>query len=656
MKRFPTLLIAIVALMLAGPPVTLADEWSDAGFSSLRSVIWQSAGFTLREAKRWRSRCNITDPKQVAEWELIGLNTPTEVSFWMKKGYTTPEMVVDFRNSESGDGDGEPPQVEVRQEPESSRNSQISSERKKREWQRKSQISDLVNSGVAPSVAEEWIYSGYSSEESKSWLKIEGIELPDDINPWSDIGIDSPETLYQWLKIKQVKSPSDLTAWMKIGVADPATLKRWLEIKQINRPADLSAWLNIGVQDPEAVTKWLKFKQISKPDDLSAWFEIGIEKPLELQQWLSKGLTTVAAVKKQMIFEKSEDEKFARRGISPESVAAWKKIGAQTYNQVNYLLKRGFTIEELKGWVAAGFTVLNDIEIWRKTKLGAEESKRWRAAGFIPEEVFMVLAEKYTLEEILEWSNVLGPVSSSMERINSWRASRFSPADAKSWIEVHQDVSAAKAAIWRDAGYRPESEWVLLDTTPEVVERWRNSGAAPSTVMFWVQSGFGVSEALPWIEVDLSAQQSRKWRDNGYTPDEAMTWIRHGITSPTQAQKLKQITIDVSDHFSRGVIYNSFRKTAKLLDIHKLHTQIGPRNPVNGKSGGQFDTLTPYAKCMTAYANKDGVSDSTVMEIEGSYFNGIIMRDSKSKRFMGQYHESCKQWTVYIYTIWLVAK
>ena len=564
--------LLIVSMLLLGPSSVTADEWSDAGFTSLHRVVWQEAGFTFREAKRWKNRCGITDPKQVAEWRHIGLTTSTAVSFWIQKGFTTPAAVVKFRNRELSDQRGRAAdQILLIPEVERKMGSKaVTSDRRKREWLRKSQVEELVAHGIDSAIAEEWIYAGYSSDETKEWLKLEKIELPDDVSIWRDIGIDSPEAL---------------------------------------------------------------------------------------SSWYSKGLTTAAEVQKQMAFEKGEQVKFARLNVSPEMIAEWRKIGATTSRQVSYLINRGYSIDELQDWLAAGFRYLTVIDGWRATGIGAKESGRWRSSGFGADEVTHLMASDFSLEEIKGWEETFGPFVSSKERINSWRDAGFSVASAKRWNAEHRGISEATAATWRDNGYEPESEWVLLETTPEVIEQWRNSGQTPTEVLLWIKSGFDEPTAQNWIAQGLNARQAKRWRDHQYTPAVAQLWIGQGVNSPGRAEQLKEITIDVSTHFVKGVTYNAFRRTAKLLGIHKLPatSKLGAKTERQRKSVLHFDTLTPFAKCMTAYANKTALSASAIRDIEQAYFNQIKIEDRDGRRFMGQYRNRCQDWTLYIFSIWLYA-
>jgi len=572
--------LLFIAMLLLGTSNVTADEWSDAGFTSLHRVVWQGAGFTFREAKRWKSRCGITEPRRVAEWSHIGLTTPTAVSFWINRGFTTPDAVERFRNRDSSD----PEQIERFElgEATAKRGSKATesekpkasitgtSDRRKREWLRKSQIADLVAEGIETDIAEEWIYAGYSSEETKGWLKLENIKLPDDVAVWSDIGIDSPELL---------------------------------------------------------------------------------------SSWYSRGLTSVAVVQKQMAFEKRERERFAQLKITPEMIAQWRDIGAKTSNQVSYLINREFSVEELRGWMASGFRFLKVIEGWRATGIGPKESGRWRDGGFGVDETTHLMAKGFSLDEIKGWEQLFGSFATAKERINRWRNAGFNVDSAKRWNRAHQGIDETIAAIWRDNGYAPESEWVLLETEPAVIEQWRNSGQSPAEVLLWIKSGFDEPTAQNWIAQGLNGRQAKRWREQQYSPAAAQLWIGQGVNSPGRAERLKVITIDISDHFVKGVTYNAFRKTAKLLDIHKLPTTSKLRDKIKrrGKSVAHFDTLTPFAKCMTAYANKTLLSAGAVRDIEQAHYNQIKIEDRDGRRFMGQYRDRCQDWTLYIFSIWLYA-
>ena len=504
----------------------------------------------------------------ITEWEAIGLTTPMSVSIWMRKGFASPGAVVRFRNGEAVEpmeltAPGNRQKIKKggqRSTPQSS------SDRKKREWLRNSQIEALVTSGVDLAQAEEWIFAGYSSDEARSWLKVDGIQLPDDLAVWLDIGINSPEAL---------------------------------------------------------------------------------------QAWYAKGLTSADAVQKQLEFEKSEQIKFSRLGITPDRVTAWKKIGAWTFNQVNYLIKRGYSIEILRRWMAAGFTTLEDIEAWRATGLGVAESKQWRASGFLAEEIDEIVANKFSLAEVIAWQQLLGGAySKRVGQISRWRKAGFTPATAGQWMSSHKGITAKTAAHWRDNGYQPESDWILLETTPEMVGPWRNSKQSPAQVLLWIKSGFDKRTAQRWFDKGIRAQQARVWRNHGYTPSDAKVWIDQGVQSPRRSKRLKKITVDVSEYFVKGVTYNAFRKTAKLLNVHKLAEKFSSEMSENNRSSAHFDTLTPFAKCMTAYAIKNSLSDSAVMDIEDAHFYQTDMVQPTAKKFMQRYSNSCEDWTQYIFSIW----
>jgi len=554
--------IAVLIISISLPAGVGADEWSDAGFTALHRVVWLDAGFSLREAKRWKSRCGITDPTKVAEWVNIGLTTPTSVSIWMQKGFDSPESVVKYRNGESVELAEPNSQLETK---ENSISSGASSDRKRREWLKKSQIEELIASGVEPERAEEWIYAGYSSDETMSWLKIDTIQYPDDLSAWLDIDVDSPEALLEWY---------------------------------------------------------------------------------------AQGLITPAAVQKQMVFEKGERDKFARMGIFPEMEEEWEKIGARTFNQVNYLIKNGYNIEKLRQWMSAGFATFKDIDAWRESGLSATEAKRWRDAGFNSGEVVALLASKFSLAEIVEWQALFGPYAGSIEQINSWRSAGFNPTSAGTWIRKHPGISAEIAEVWNASGYMPGNEWVLLETTPDVIEQWRNSKFSPLEVIAWIRGGFDEPAAQQWSSSGLNARHAKMWRDQNYSPITAEMWVGQGVEDPHRATRLKEITTDVSNHFVKGVTYNSFRKTAKLLDIHKLPSKLGVNMPSPVSAAASFDTLTPFAKCMTAYANKKTLSESAVADIELAHFYQREMKQADAKRFMQRHRNSCEDWTRYIFTIW----
>lgn len=558
----------VVAILLFAPMLS-ADEWTDAGFTALHRVVWLDAGFTLREAKRWKSRCNISDPKQVAEWRQIGLHTPTAVSLWIKKGFPTPDAVVRFRN---GDSSGQQKQAVEKSSPATKRKKRAesklaTSERRKREWQRKSQIKDLVDHGLETEIAEEWIFAGYSSEETKEWIKHRDIRLPDDATAWLDIGVTSPE---------------------------------------------------------------------------------------DLNRWYAMGHTNIAAVKKQMAFEKREREKYAGMKLSSEVIANWNNIGATTSTQVAYLINNGFTIAELKEWMASGFRKLRTIESWRAAKLSPKESKRWLNGGFTAKESITHRASGLTLDQIKRWEDIFGPLAISVERVNRWRKAGFDSMQAKRWNSAHRDIGVPVAVSWRDSGYEPESSWVLLESTPDVVDRWRISGLPPKDILTWIGKGFDEPTARPWIAQGLSARQAKLWKDQRYTPLVAKQWLRQGVKSPVRARRLKKITEDVSASFLKGISYISFRKTAKLLDIHKLPARLKvAKTASQRRSINNFDTLTPFAKCLTAYSNKTELSESAIKDIEKAYYHQIDMVDNDGSKFMRRYRNQCEDWTLYIFTIWL---
>jgi hypothetical protein len=239
-----------------------------------------------------------------------------------------------------------------------------------------------------------------------------------------------------------------------------------------------------------------------------------------------------------------------------------------------------------------------------------------------------------------------------MTAIIGWRMAGFTPATAGLWVRAHPWLDGATAASWRDSGYQPESQWVLQDISPQVVERWEHKGQTPAQIVLWIKNGFDPATAQQWLDRGLDLHQAKLWRDHDYSPAAANVWISQGVDSPDRAARLRQITVDVSDYFNKGLSYISFRKTAKLLDIHKLPDKVIARMGPQDRSVSHFDTLTPFAKCLTAYANKTKLPESAVTEIEHSNFYQIKMKQNEASKFMQSYQSSCEDWTIYIFTLW----
>jgi hypothetical protein len=183
-------------------------------------------------------------------------------------------------------------------------------------------------------------------------------------------------------------------------------------------------------------------------------------------------------------------QQWTERGRSPMDMADVVVRGLAPAD-LEPLLRDGLTEAEVVAWydvlAGSGRPLVETVRLWRRRGVDLDQTQLLTRLIWWPE------------EEVSEWvgagfgwAAMVALAGTPLMRATEWRDSGYTPADTVALLQADELLSPAEATAFAP-----------LET---------------SSMLGWVECGFGAAEAAAWAAADVRPQEARVWRAQGLGP------------------------------------------------------------------------------------------------------------------------------------------
>ncbi|MCE8162881.1 MAG: serine/threonine-protein kinase [Candidatus Moeniiplasma glomeromycotorum] len=552
--------------------------------------VWESYGFTYKEAKRWvEFGLKPEDGYHIKEWEKQGF-TNEETKQWINAGFKPYEIheIYDGCTKNWKELGFTPQQAqEWVQAGWKSKNDILS----KISWdlrKDRSNIRGWKDRDFTAREAQEWIDAGF--EPGNSWKANSWKELgfkPQEVRSWINLGLKSEESNFAsylkqnnyQLSTLNVKEIIKRESWQNIHKNFSFYWRKNWEEKGFDYQ-ETKSWIELGFKiDSSDQAKDWKDKDFDIQQTRS-WMEVGFMQndldmvikwkskgftPKQAKEWLETGLTFYEH--ELAAYLKGKGHKSTDFNIKEEiKKASWQDIHPKFNHKNRKNWERaGIDYVETRQWIELGFSPneLYKVQWWKKNGFDCGEIKQWTAFNFKVSDGYWIKWKKqgFTPKQVMDCQKI-GLKEEEYEFANYLQKENHQPEievlnierlrEEWHWKDVHPEFDYQMRTSWEQKGFNQNEvrKWVKLGFNPKdsyCVESWIKTGFNIEEVKLWIINGFkpkdydkvqrwkrfnfSPEEARQWKEIgfEYSEKHAEKWKELNFTAKETQQWIVLGI-------------------------------------------------------------------------------------------------------------------------------
>ena len=455
-----------------------ALEWLRAGIDSPSDAsAWVKAGFSAAEARRWRLidvdpsvcdawRAAVGDPDEATQWWRAGVSSaddastlrslqvdPSEAAVWIRLGATSAGSLLRWRTRWDS-----PVAADW--------TSRLGADLETAwDWRDVAErdleaATRLLNAGLSPDSARDWLSHGFSPEEIVEWRNA-GCDSTDLASRLAASGVTTGEAL-AWTKLgakvdavldRRSKMPIDeAQRWVEaVGSLDSAL--HWQSLTTREVAAEFVAG---GVAEPEDGRRWMAL-EFSTGDAVS-WHRTGLD-AAAAAQWVAVGLTQMHAAT------------WARLTTDAKKASEWIAVCPDAPKEAETWDKTGVTPTRVVELRAIGLTADSHATLFRASRKSGDYAARLRVQaarhnGFdVAEDGTLVMDVGDTPSDVIprRLRCAIAAAAAAGERTVRVRHGfpRLSPESVRQLPEARFVRGAAKAAVLHYGWALSESQFHL---------------------------------------------------------------------------------------------------------------------------------------------------------------------------------------------------